>query len=121
MLRKMAVAAASKPHVEIQQKGEHFHIKTSTSLRTTEIDFTIGEEFDEETVDGRKCKVTVGERRPISSVLLVSSDRCYLNNPPFPPEFGHLGIGKQDLLQTDFTERQRPQDLLEPRTERGRT
>ncbi|XP_056869325.1 cellular retinoic acid-binding protein 1-like isoform X2 [Takifugu flavidus] len=56
MLRKMAVVAASKPHVEIQQNGEHFHIKTSTSLRTTEIDFTIGEEFDEETVDGRKCK-----------------------------------------------------------------
>lgn len=83
MLRKMAVAAASKPHVEIQQNGEHFHIKTSTSLRTTEIDFTIGEEFDEETVDGRKCKVTVGERRPISSLLLLSSDCCYLNNPLF--------------------------------------
>lgn len=120
MLRKMAVAAASKPHVEIQQNGEHFHIKTSTSLRTTEIDFTIGEEFQEETVDGRKCKVT-GERRPICIVLLFSSDRCYLNNPPCPPEFGHLGNGKQDLLQTDFTERQRPQDLLEPRTEGGRT
>lgn len=57
MLRKMAVAAASKPHVEIHQNGERFHIKTSTPLRTTEIDFTIGEEFDEETVDGRKCKV----------------------------------------------------------------
>lgn len=57
MLRKMAVAAASKPHVEIHQNGERFHIITSTPLRTTEIDFTIGEEFDEETVDGRKCKV----------------------------------------------------------------
>lgn len=57
MLRKVAVAAASKPHLEIRQKGECFHIKTSTPVRTTEIDFTIGEEFDEETVDGRKCKV----------------------------------------------------------------
>lgn len=57
MLRKIAVAAASKPHLEIQQNGERFHIKTSTPARTTEIDFTIGEEFDEETVDGRKCKV----------------------------------------------------------------
>lgn len=58
MLRKVAVAAASNPHVEIRQDGEQFYIKTSTSVRTTEINFHIGEEFDEETVDGRKCKVS---------------------------------------------------------------
>ncbi|KAE8617105.1 hypothetical protein XENTR_v10008982 [Xenopus tropicalis] len=56
MLRKVAVAAASKPHVEIRQNGEQFYIKTSTTVRTTEINFTVGEEFYEETVDGRKCK-----------------------------------------------------------------
>ncbi|KAK1789643.1 hypothetical protein P4O66_015544, partial [Electrophorus voltai] len=56
MLRKVAGAAAAKPHVEIRQDGEQFYIKTSTSVRTTEINFHIGEEFDEETVDGRKCK-----------------------------------------------------------------
>ena len=57
MLRKVAVAAASKPHVEIRQNGEHFYIKTSTTVRTTEVSFNIGEEFNEETVDGRKVKV----------------------------------------------------------------
>lgn len=57
MLRKVAGAAAAKPHVEIRQDGEQFYIKTSTSVRTTEINFHIGKEFDEETVDGRKCKV----------------------------------------------------------------
>ncbi|RXN05289.1 cellular retinoic acid-binding 1 [Labeo rohita] len=57
MLRKVAGAAAAKPHVEIRQDGEQFYIKTSTSVRTTEINFRIGEEFDEETVDGRKCKI----------------------------------------------------------------
>ncbi|XP_023268144.1 cellular retinoic acid-binding protein 1 [Seriola lalandi dorsalis] len=56
MLRTVAVAAASKPHVEIKQNGEQFYIKTSTTVRTTEINFLIGEEFNEETVDGRKCK-----------------------------------------------------------------
>ncbi|XP_034444951.1 cellular retinoic acid-binding protein 1a [Hippoglossus hippoglossus] len=56
MLRKVAVAAASNPHVEIRQDGEQFYIKTSTTVRTTEINFHIGQEFDEETVDGRKCK-----------------------------------------------------------------
>ncbi|KAK1802232.1 hypothetical protein P4O66_021898, partial [Electrophorus voltai] len=56
MLRKVACAAASKPLVEIRQNGEQFYIKTSTTVRTTEINFKIGEEFNEETVDGRKCK-----------------------------------------------------------------
>ncbi|XP_058502460.1 cellular retinoic acid-binding protein 1a [Solea solea] len=56
MLRKVAGAAASNPQVEIRQDGEQFYIKTSTSVRTTEINFHIGKEFDEETVDGRKCK-----------------------------------------------------------------
>ncbi|KAJ1181787.1 hypothetical protein NDU88_006986 [Pleurodeles waltl] len=56
MLRKVAGAAASKPHVEIRQDGDRFYIKTSTTVRTTEINFKIGEEFNEETVDGRKCK-----------------------------------------------------------------
>lgn len=62
MLRRVAGIAASKPQVEIKQNGEHFYIKTSTTVRTTEIDFLIGEEFDEETVDGRKCKVTLLNR-----------------------------------------------------------
>ncbi|KAM3824797.1 cellular retinoic acid-binding protein 2 [Vipera latastei] len=56
MLRKIAVAAASKPAVEIKQEGSSFYIKTSTTVRTTEIRFEIGEEFEEQTVDGRPCK-----------------------------------------------------------------
>uniref|UniRef100_A0A8B9JEH4 Cellular retinoic acid binding protein 1b n=1 Tax=Astyanax mexicanus TaxID=7994 RepID=A0A8B9JEH4_ASTMX len=56
MLRKVACAAASKPSVEIRQNCEQFYIKTSTTVRTTEINFQIGQEFNEETVDGRKCK-----------------------------------------------------------------
>lgn len=57
MLRKIAVAAASKPTVEIKQEDDSFYIKTSTTVRTTEINFKIGEEFEEQTVDGRPCKV----------------------------------------------------------------
>uniref|UniRef100_A0A8D0QJV5 Lipocalin/cytosolic fatty-acid binding domain-containing protein n=1 Tax=Sus scrofa TaxID=9823 RepID=A0A8D0QJV5_PIG len=59
MLRKIAVAAASKPAVEIKQDGDTFYIKTSTTVRTTEINFKIGEEFEEQTVDGRPCKSLV--------------------------------------------------------------
>ncbi|KAM3918711.1 cellular retinoic acid-binding protein 2 [Leptodactylus fuscus] len=56
MLRKIAVAAASKPAVEIKQEDDRFYIKTYTTVRTTEINFKIGEEFEEQTVDGRPCK-----------------------------------------------------------------
>uniref|UniRef100_A0A8C2FK15 Cellular retinoic acid binding protein 2, a n=1 Tax=Cyprinus carpio TaxID=7962 RepID=A0A8C2FK15_CYPCA len=55
MLRKIAVAAASKPSVEITQEGETLSIKTSTSVRTTHVTFTVGQEFNEATVDGHPC------------------------------------------------------------------
>ena len=57
MLRKIAVKAASKPQVEITQDGETMSIKTSTTVRTTNITFTVGKEFNETTVDGRPCTV----------------------------------------------------------------
>ncbi|CAF97861.1 unnamed protein product, partial [Tetraodon nigroviridis] len=55
MMRVIAVKAASKPLVEITQDGETLSIKTSTSVRTTHITFTVGQEFNEATVDGRPC------------------------------------------------------------------
>uniref|UniRef100_A0A8C5J796 Uncharacterized protein n=1 Tax=Junco hyemalis TaxID=40217 RepID=A0A8C5J796_JUNHY len=62
MLRKIAVAAAAKPAVEIRQDGdgESFYIRTSTPVRTTEIRFRVGEEFEEQTVDGRPCDKPAG-------------------------------------------------------------
>ncbi|XP_076157376.1 cellular retinoic acid-binding protein 2b [Alosa pseudoharengus] len=54
-LRKIAVAAASRPAVEISQQGETLSIQTSTSVRTTHISFTVGQSFNETTVDGRPC------------------------------------------------------------------
>uniref|UniRef100_A0A8C4R6Q1 Cellular retinoic acid binding protein 2, b n=1 Tax=Eptatretus burgeri TaxID=7764 RepID=A0A8C4R6Q1_EPTBU len=57
MLRKMA--ATAKPTVEIRQNGESFYIKTWTSIRSTEISFVVGQEFEEETMDGRRMKSLV--------------------------------------------------------------
>lgn len=58
-LRKIAVAAASSPAVEITQQEETLSIKTSTSVRTTNVSFTVGQSFSETTVDGRPCTVHV--------------------------------------------------------------
>lgn len=77
MLRKVAGAAAAKPHVEIQQDGEQFYIKTSTSVRTTEITFHIGEEFNEETVDGRKCKVHANDSVVLDEIVHFCAINSY--------------------------------------------
>lgn len=77
MLRKIAVAAASKPAVEIKQEGDTFYIKTSTTVRTTEINFKIGEEFEEQTVDGRPCKVSDKKNPSGSSGLLPCLSTCH--------------------------------------------
>ncbi|KAM9414479.1 cellular retinoic acid-binding protein 2b isoform 1-T2 [Salvelinus alpinus] len=55
---KIAVAAASRPAVEITQQGESLSIQTSTSVRTTHVSFTVGQSFNETTVDGRLCTST---------------------------------------------------------------
>lgn len=79
MLRKIAVAAASKPTVEIKQEDDSFYIKTSTTVRTTEINFKIGEEFEEQTVDGRPCKV-----RNRGGSLPVTAPPCHASVSSFP-------------------------------------
>ncbi|XP_042362741.1 cellular retinoic acid-binding protein 2b [Plectropomus leopardus] len=55
VLRKIAVRAAASPAVEITQQDETLSIKTSTSVRTTNVSFTVGQSFNEATVDGRAC------------------------------------------------------------------
>lgn len=59
LLRKIAVTAAASPSVEISQQGESLSIRTYTSIRTTVISFTVGQSFNENTVDGRLCTVHI--------------------------------------------------------------
>ncbi|XP_076068894.1 sodium/calcium exchanger regulatory protein 1-like [Oratosquilla oratoria] len=57
VMRKMGNAAT--PVVEITQDGDTFSLKTSTTFKTTEIKFKLGEKFEETTADGRVVKATV--------------------------------------------------------------
>jgi len=61
MMRKMASSA--KPPLTITRSGERWTIKTE-GVKTTEISFSFGEEFDETTADGRKAKSTVTQDSP---------------------------------------------------------
>ncbi|CAL8109436.1 unnamed protein product [Orchesella dallaii] len=53
------LAEKAKPTVEITENGGRYTLKTLTALKNTEINFTLGQEFDEETADGRKAKSTI--------------------------------------------------------------
>ncbi|XP_021944577.1 sodium/calcium exchanger regulatory protein 1 isoform X1 [Folsomia candida] len=71
VMRKMAATAT--PTTEITQNGDDWNIKTSTTFKTTDIKFKLGQEFDEETADGRNCKSTItldGDTK------LVHSQKC---------------------------------------------
>lgn len=54
--RKMG--ATVSPIVELTEKDGEYTLKTTSTFKSTEIKFKLGEEFDEETVDGRKVKST---------------------------------------------------------------
>ncbi|XP_044137980.1 retinoid-binding protein 7 [Bufo gargarizans] len=55
------LAKLIKPQKIIEQSGDSFVIRTLSSLRNYRVQFTLGEEFDEDTkgLDNRKCKTLV--------------------------------------------------------------
>merc|ERR1711971_862223 len=57
LLRK--AATVSTPQMDVTEEGGTWTIKTSTTLKTMELKFKLGEEFDETTPDGRQVTATV--------------------------------------------------------------
>jgi len=57
VMRKMANAAT--PVLEIVLDNDTYSMKTTTTFKTTEIKFKLGEEFEETTADGRVVKSTI--------------------------------------------------------------
>ena len=48
-----------KPSVEIAINGDQWTLRTISTFKNTEQHFKLNEEFDEETIDGRKVKTTI--------------------------------------------------------------
>ena len=57
ILRKAALA--STPVMTISEAGGKWTMITKTTMKSIELNFCLGEEFEEETTDGRSCKTTV--------------------------------------------------------------
>lgn len=47
----------TKPTTIIAVDGDKVTLKTQSTIKNTELNFTLGEEFDETTADDRKVKV----------------------------------------------------------------
>ena len=74
LLRK--AATASTPVTEISEAGGEWTVKTSTTLKTMELKFKLGEEFDEKTPDGRDVKAKVAfEDGKIFTVQKAKSEK----------------------------------------------
>lgn len=53
-MRKMGNTVS--PTVELTKEGDEYTFHTVSTFKTTAIKFKLGEEFDEETLDGRKVR-----------------------------------------------------------------
>lgn len=54
VMRKMGNTVS--PTVELIKEGDEYTFNTTSTFKNSTIKFKVGEEFDEETVDGRKVK-----------------------------------------------------------------
>jgi len=70
--RKMANSVSPALEFIVSADGECV-MKTITTIRSTEIKFKVGEEFEETTFDGRKCKSVVVVE---GGNTLVHTQRC---------------------------------------------
>lgn len=60
MKRKLAEHDNLK--ITIEQNGDKFHVKESSTFRTKEVDFTLGVQFDYSLADGTEVAVSSGNR-----------------------------------------------------------
>merc|ERR1711997_109833 len=61
-MRKRGIVAA--PFVEVKKVGDMMSIKSESLIKKTEVTFKLGEQFQENTVEGKKCLSTVSEIAP---------------------------------------------------------
>lgn len=60
VLRKMGNSVT--PTVDLSKSGDEYTLTTSSTFKTTTIKFKLGEEFEEETADGRKVKTKITQQ-----------------------------------------------------------
>ena len=54
---KRKFLSKEKPYIAFEVNGDTWTMTTITTIKTHNVNFKLNEEFSEETVDGRNCKV----------------------------------------------------------------
>lgn len=77
-IRKIAVLL--QPDKDITENVDHFIIKTVSTFKNYDMDFVVGQEFEEDlgAVDGRKCMVSVPTSRSIYESLMMKRENWTL-------------------------------------------
>ena len=74
MLRNLA--EKFRPTVEITEDGERMTLQTLTALKNIRLDFTLGQTFDEEILDGRRARsVITQESNQLLQVSEIDNER----------------------------------------------
>nr|WPK49610.1 FABP3 [Echiniscus testudo] len=59
VMRKLGASAT--PVITIWKEGDRYFVKTETTFKSSEFCFRLNEEFDEETLDGRRVKTVISQ------------------------------------------------------------
>merc|ERR1712226_896413 len=78
MLRKAAMA--STPVMTISGSGGNWTMITKTTMKSVELKFRLGEEFEETTTDGRKCTTTVTREKGKDGSKDVTAERQFTDD-----------------------------------------
>merc|ERR1712083_189214 len=107
LLRK--AAGASTPVMEISEAGGNWVIKTSTTMKTMELKFRLGEEFTENTADGRTTKTTVtqeGNTMVVQQKAIKSGEKSVRSVREFDNDGVKVTITVEDVVATQYYKRQ---------------
>ncbi|MFD5067985.1 lipocalin/fatty-acid binding family protein [Streptomyces sp. NPDC058369] len=63
-LPQRTLEETSKPTIEVTGTDRTWSIKIRTALLNTELNFTLGQEFQEKLLDGRTCRTTITQDAP---------------------------------------------------------
>lgn len=92
------MGATVSPVVELSEKDGVYTLKTASTFKNMEIKFKLGEEFDEETADGRKVKsVCTVDGNKLVQVQKGEKDST-IEREFTPTEMKAVSISKKKLI-----------------------
>ncbi len=71
VLRKLG--NTTKPNVNFSVNGDEWTFTTTSAIKTSQLKFKLNEEFDEETLDGRKVKVLIYNNQNLKRTFITYS------------------------------------------------